>query len=66
MERYRPCRRARPRPQQLDLFGPEDPKPAPIWTGFPAATRRTLTDLVTRMLLDNARPAEREGAADDA
>lgn len=62
MERHRPSRRARSRPQQLDLFGPEEPKLTPIWTEFPAATRKSLTDLVTQMLLDTARQTEREGA----
>lgn len=65
MERQQP-RRARLRPRQLDLFGPEPPEGAAVWTVIPPETRRELTGLMTRMLLESVGSAKREDRADDA
>lgn len=65
MERQQP-RRERQRLRQLDLFGPEPPEPASVWTEIPAETRQELTGLMTRMLLESVCPAMREERTDDA
>jgi hypothetical protein len=67
------CRAMDRRPVgQLDLFGIPAPTsehwPAPTWQGLPEETRRALTGLISRLLLDHGyvekRPLRTE-AADD-
>jgi len=57
---------------QLDLFGLPDPtsfdRPIPAWRSLPEETRRAVTELMARLLLDHGRvdyrPTRAE-AADD-
>jgi hypothetical protein len=54
-------------PSQLDLFGTGAPPPlagVPNWTALPDQTRRTLTGLVTRMLIAHAGAAALEPTGD--
>ena len=57
--------------QQLDLFGEQAPMiadwPAPAWQVLPEETRRVLTGLMSRLLLDHggAERLPRTEAADD-
>ncbi|HBM60567.1 MAG TPA: hypothetical protein DD444_15390 [Citreicella sp.] len=47
----------RPAPQQLELFtrpSDADPVPAPHWQTLPEEARVTLTELMTRLILDHA------------
>ena len=64
----RPTRR--PSTPQLELFRERAPLPArgaPNWAALPDQTRRTLTSLVTRMLIAHAGgvPLEPTGDGDD-
>jgi hypothetical protein len=64
----RPSRR--PSTPQLELFRDRAPLPppgAPRWAALPDQTRRTLTSLVTRMLIAHigAAPLEPTGDGDD-
>ena len=63
MGRRNPCRQSRPGNRQLDLFSPAPATPAasmPDWRSLPEATRRTLTDLMTDLLV-----AHRHGGPTD-
>lgn len=58
--------------QQLDLFGEQAPmianRPAPAWQVLPEETRRMLTGLMSRLLLDHGGAKQglpRTEAADD-
>jgi hypothetical protein len=55
--------RDRRRVRQLDLFGVPAPMsgnwPAPTWQGLPEETRRVLTGLMSRLLLDHGRAKHR-------
>ena len=61
-----------PTTYQFDLFSkPHDAETAqtPQWQALPAGTRRTLTTLMVRLILDHVdgeRAAQREGADHDA
>ena len=51
-----PRRQSRPDTPQRDLFGPAPTTPAastPDWRSLPEATRRTLTDLMTHLLVEH-------------
>jgi len=53
----RPCRRPRRPHPQLDLGltgGPPAPATPPAWCALPERTRRTLTSLLTRLLVAHA------------
>jgi hypothetical protein len=44
-------------PQQIDLFAGDPQKKIgdmPVWSGLPRETQATLTDLMTRLILDHA------------
>jgi hypothetical protein len=57
-ERRRAWRNGRPR--QIDLFDDVSPAVAPAWRELPEETRRTLTGLIARLILEYA---EANGAA---
>ena len=62
----RPPRRASP--PQIELFADSAPplgREAPAWTTLPEQTRRVLTVLVMRLLVDHAGAQAREGGDDD-
>ena len=54
--------------QQSDLFDSVMPTQTPAWQDLPEGTRATLTDLMTRLILEHARtgtPAVRTEAGHD-
>jgi hypothetical protein len=55
----KPLPARRPAPQQIDLFaeGPQGRTgSAPVWSALPANVQTALTELMTRLLLEHARP----------
>ena len=64
-----PHRQGRPSNCQLNLFGPVAATPAasmPDWRSLPEATRRTLTDLMTHLLVEHGgRTVVRQEGTDD-
>jgi hypothetical protein len=67
MRRRRDPRRGMPesRVPQSDLFGPpraaSAPGPGTVWRALPEGTRRTLTGLMARLLLEHGADARRAG-----
>ena len=66
MRRRRDPRRAMPasRAPQADLFAPpltEDHQDPAVWRVLPEGTRRSLTDLLARLLLEHGADARRRG-----
>ena len=69
MERNRRCRN-QTLDRQLDFLDPNPPSTravAPQWSSLPQQTRRALTGLVTRLLVDPAggEPRDLRSSADD-
>jgi hypothetical protein len=71
MDRRHRCRVRTP-DRQLDLLDQKpssSPNATPGWNSLPSPTRRTLTDLVTRLLINHAGRAgaarDRRSSADD-